>query len=227
MARNSSEERLPTAWVAATASDMGARGEVTWAGNDVVVTMVGAMPGPGGLDPAQSPSTIPWELTWEGSLDTDYPTSGTLSCRVPGSGLPRLEASDEGSGVPTGTEADVLFAAIGVARDLFRRRRRDRGGDDEETGDPAGRASTTPAPADGWRVTDPGGLLTPELMSAITSWPASEHARSARFDESTRIVFEPALGTLTVRFGHRWGADVCRHQVDVAQRVVQRLLAWG
>lgn len=215
MAAQSREDRLPTAWGQEIANAYEARAHTTWDGNDVSIRMAGEFRTTGA--PAE------WELLWSGSLDTDYPVSGTLTCRIPGVGLPEFSVSDARSGTPTGTEVDMVFAAVGAARQFLRRWR---GGEESSTARAPSAQSPHAFPPEGWRVLDPQGVVTTEMIETLRTWPPSSHVRSARFDESTHVSFDPAIGTLTLRTVHRWGADVCRHQLALGHTLVERLHTW-
>lgn len=199
----SREERIPTEWLAAFAAAHGYRADGAWDGNDFHGTLLG------GFGPHD------WELKLYASLDTDYAPTQQLRCAVPAGS--RLEVDSANlPGRLSGTEIDIVAGAIGAARKWLRSRRTD------ETATTA-QPDATPRPGATLNVDDPAGLLAPDLLQALESWPAPTHARSNLTAQSLRLRHAPTAGVLTFDTVQHWGPEACAHLLGIAERVVLSL----
>lgn len=211
------EARLPTAWVEPFARAHDAHVDYGWKVDDFRADFRGTH------------GQVPWELTVEGYLDTDYPATSSLRCSTAYDGS--FVVSD-GPALPvmSGTEADVVFAAVSAARSWWRGRRRGEAGaaapPDRDAGpDREAGPDRTPAPdrtaGPGLRVNDPENVFTPELLSMLQSWPASDHARSGLHRD--RFSIRLAHGSLLFTTENQWGEAVTSHQLRVFSAVLDRL----
>ena len=72
-------------------------------------------------------------------------------------------------------------------------------------------------------MNDPENVFTPELLSMLQSWPASDHARSGLHRD--RFSIRLAHGSLLFTTENQWGEAVTSHQLRVFSAVLDRLVA--
>ncbi len=196
MARNT-EDRLPTAWVSSFAASLGAQLHEGWQGDDYRATLAGRT------------AAYPWELVIDGHLDTDYACTTRLRHHSPGG--PSFSATSGGQGAATsGTELDLVFMAVSITRTLLKRRR-----------DLA--AGEANRPGSRLEVSDPGQVLTPQVLGWLEAWPDSVQARSNLHREAMQIRHSANSDVIDFTTEHRWGQAVVAHQLSICQWLVHRL----
>ncbi len=196
------EARLPTQWLSGLAQAHGARLEHGWyQPADFRGVLHGAY------------RDLPWTLTMDGHLDTDYPSTIRWQCSTPHEGSFSVKSGAFAG--TTGTEADLVFAAVSAARAWWKQRNRTR--DAGATGAPGAsqpRSSTL-------SVSDPREILTPELLAPLEDWPPSTHVRGVNRNGEIRLSM--SYGAIVFTTENQWGEAVTEHHLRVAFGLLDRL----
>lgn len=186
---------MPTLWLEPFAAARGLKVSSRWDTNDFTATLEGSF------------GEYAWKMGLGASLDTDYPSTISLTCP-----MPRTSSFSVSMGeVPS--ELDLVISAVSMARKWWKQRT------DPSSAPPPGEPKKSKSRL---TVEDPDGLLSPDLLDALEHWPESNHQRTALHPQQVKLLGGGIQSSMMFATQGMWGEAVVAHHLKIAEQLVRR-----